>query len=175
MSFKYKALIITPIVFILDQLTKLLVIKEIPLYNKIQIIPGYFDLVHYQNPGAAFGMFTNMPDWLRQPFFYSIAVVVSIMLLYFLFKLSAKSRLLPVAIALIFGGMAGNIMDRIRLGVVTDFLSFHIKDQILQFSVFGKFFSIQLDWPAFNVADSAITIAMFLLLISAFKPERREL
>lgn len=171
MTFKYKALLfITPLVFFLDQLTKWLVRKFIPLHDAIPLIAGYFDLVHYQNKGAAFGMFSGMSDQLRLVFFYAVAVLAVIILAVFFVRL-AGGYLLPVAISLIFGGIAGNTTDRIKFGTVTDFISVHIRDVALNFELFGRQFNIPLDWPAFNIADSAITVAMFCLIISAFRTE----
>ncbi|MFH1874436.1 MAG: signal peptidase II [Pseudomonadota bacterium] len=176
MQFKYKVLlIITPLVFLFDQLTKWLVIKNIPLFGKIPIIAGYLDLVHYQNPGAAFGMFAQAAPGFRQPFFYIVTVVAIIIFAIYFLKLSKESRLLPITFSLIFGGIAGNIIDRIRVGAVTDFISVHIQYKVVNWTLWGKNISIPLDWPAFNVADSAITIAMCLLIISVFKTDRGSL
>ena len=173
MSFKYKALlIITPLIFVLDQLTKWLVIAYIPLNEGIPIISGYFDIVHFQNKGAAFGMLANLPEGFRQYFFYIVAIIAVIILAVFYWRFSEKTKLLPVAVALVFGGIAGNILDRIRLGAVTDFISFYIKDAAINLSLGKWHLHLPLDWPAFNVADSAITVAMLLLIISAFKTER---
>lgn len=174
MGFKYKSLlIITPLVFILDQVTKWLVRKNIPLYEAIPVIPGYFDLVHYQNKGAAFGMFSGMNEQFRMYFFHIVAVLAVIILAVFFVRL-AGGRLLPVAISLIFGGIAGNTADRIIFGTVTDFISVHIRDIVLNFEIIGRQFRIPLDWPAFNAADSAITVAMFCLIVSAFRVERSD-
>lgn len=170
MKFKYKILfVITPLVFILDQITKWFILKGVPLYGKIEIIPGYFDITHYKNPGAAFGLFAGSAAWFREPFFFIVAVIAVIMLSVFFVRLPERLRLLPVTVSLVFGGIAGNILDRIRFGSVTDFLSVHIRDVVWSGSVLGMNFSIPLDWPSFNVADSAITIAMLLFVISAFK------
>jgi signal peptidase II len=175
MSFKHKALlIITPLVFIADQLTKWLVVKYIPLKEGISIIPGYFDLVHFQNKGAAFGMLSSLPEGFRQYFFYIVAVIAVVILAVFCWQYGGRSKLLPVAIALVLGGIAGNILDRIRFGAVTDFISVHIRDAAFNFNLGRWHINIPLDWPAFNVADSAITIAMFLLIASAFGKEWRQ-
>ena len=175
MNFKYKALLtIAPAIFILDQLTKWLVVKNIQLYTAVPVIPGYFDLVHYKNPGAAFGMLANLGESFRQPFFYAVTVVAMVIFVIFFVKLPKQARILPVAISLVFGGIAGNILDRIRFGMVTDFLSFHIQDKVWDWNVGSWHVHVPLNWPAFNVADSAITIAMFLLVISVFKTERGE-
>lgn len=165
MKFKYKALIIiAPLFFLLDQLTKWLVTVRISLGGEITIIPGFFDIVHYTNSGAAFGMLSGIRESIRTPFFYGISLVALVAIIIYIFKLPERDKLTAVALSLVVSGIFGNGIDRIRLGRVTDFLSFHISDKVL--------FGMRLEWPAFNVADSAITIAMVLLIISAFKKER---
>ncbi|MBT3181406.1 MAG: signal peptidase II [Deltaproteobacteria bacterium] len=166
---KYKVLmVIAPLVFILDQLTKLAIIKYIPFGERISVIPGFFDIVHFRNTGAAFGMFSEMSDSFRIPFFYAIAVVAVIFLIIYYRSLKGDNLLMPVALSLVFGGIAGNVIDRIRLGSVVDFLSVHIGDETLKFSFLEKAYDISLEWPAFNVADSAITVSMFLFIFVAF-------
>jgi len=168
MKFKYRALIaITPIVFILDQLTKLAAVHWIAAGERVAVIPGFFDLSHYYNRGAAFGMFAGTAESFRVPFFYAVSVLAVILLTTFIIKLDTRERLMPVALSLVLGGIAGNILDRIRIGAVIDFLSFHIGDIVLSFNIFGKHIDLPLDWPAFNIADSAITIAMILIIYSA--------
>jgi len=175
MSFKYKALlIITPLVFFLDQLTKWLVMKSIPFHGSIPVMSGYFDIVFLRNTGAAFGMFADMGEGIRNIFFYIVAMIAIIVLTAIYARLSHEARLLPIAISLVFGGIAGNFLDRIRFGAVTDFLSVHIRDVAIEWTMFGRNIHMPLDWPAFNVADSAITVAMVLFIISAFRQDRRE-
>lgn len=170
MTFKVKLLLIlAPAVFVLDQATKLAVLRWIELGSRIPIIPGFFDLVHFRNTGAAFGMLAGVRDGLRVPFFYAVAVVAVIALAWLYRSLKDDERLMPVALALVFGGIAGNILDRLRLGSVVDFLSIHIGNAVLDFTLFGRSVHWTLEWPAFNVADSAITIAMVLLVISALR------
>ena len=155
--------------FVIDQMTKLATIHWIKFGERIPIIPGFFDLVHFRNTGAAFGMFSESSSGFRDPFFYAIAVVITIFLVLYLRTMLDRERAVPLAISLVFAGIAGNVLDRIRLGSVVDFLSFHIGSRALDFSLFGKSYHIPLEWPAFNVADSAITVAMTMLVISAFK------
>jgi signal peptidase II len=175
MQTKYKILLwITPSVFLLDQLTKLAVERWLTLGVRIPIIPGYFDLVHFRNTGAAFGIFSGLEDGVRKPFFYGIAVVAVILLALLYRSLQDSERLMPVALSLVFGGIAGNILDRVRLGAVIDFLSFHWGDAVAAGSLFGRAYHIELEWPAFNVADSAITVAMILILIAAFRRPKEE-
>lgn len=170
MKYRYKIVaIISPLVFVLDQLTKWLVISTLPLGEKIAIIPGFFEIVHMQNKGAAFGMLAGIESSFRVPFFYGVAAIAVIAMTLMLWKMRDEERLLPLTFALIFGGIAGNILDRIRLGVVTDFISLHWKDAVFSAEVYGFSIRLPLDWPAFNIADSAITIAMVLLIIAAFR------
>ncbi len=173
MSLKYRLLIIiAPLVFILDQLSKLAVLAWIPEGMRIPIIPGFFDLVHFRNLGAAFGLFSTMSASVRVPFFYAVAAVAAIALGFLYRSLPDRDRLLQVSLALIFGGIAGNILDRVRLGSVVDFLSFHLGDHVLDFSIGGWQVQTALEWPAFNIADSAITVAMILLIWSALFEKR---
>lgn len=165
MQFKYKCLFfLSPLVFLLDQFTKYLIIKDIALGEKITIIDGYFDIVHYTNNGAAFGMLSNLSDNLRVPFFYAISAIALVLIIFYIYKLQAVERTMALALSLVVGGILGNGLDRIRLGSVTDFLSVHIGDKVL--------WGVRLEWPAFNIADSAITVAMFLLIISFFKDNK---
>lgn len=175
MKYRYLAvLIITPTVFVLDQLTKWLIVMRVRPGEEIVVIPGYFDIIHTRNVGAAFGMMATIDASLRVPFFYLVAAVAAAVILVMLWKMRDDERLMPVAFALVLAGIAGNIVDRLRFGAVVDFLSFHWRDAEAVFSVFGRTFTIVLSWPAFNVADSVITIAMFLLVLSAFRVQKTQ-
>jgi signal peptidase II len=90
-----------------------------------------------------------------------------------MFKLDKGEKLIPVVFSLILGGILGNMLDRIRFGEVTDFLSVHIGNKIADFTLLGRHFNFRLEWPAFNVADSAITIAMILLVWSVLRPQKK--
>lgn len=169
MSFKYKTLfLITPIVIVLDQATKWLVNARMPIGERIPIISGYFDLVHFRNTGAAFGLFSNMNDAYRPFFFYGVAAIAVVVLVAYFRSLDRERRCETIAISLIVGGVVGNIIDRVRFGEVIDFLSFHLQHRVIHGRLFGKGIWIPLEWPAFNVADSAITVAMVLLLGMTF-------
>jgi len=143
------------------------------LHTSIPVIPGYFDIVHVTNKGAAFGMFASMGQTFRSYFFFSIAAIAALVIIISIIKMYDKEKMMAVIFSLILGGIAGNILDRIRYGHVTDFLSFHIRDKFADFSLFGHQFYFRLEWPAFNVADSAISIAMILLVYTVLKPARR--
>jgi signal peptidase II len=144
-------------VVIVDQFTKLLVDRLLPLYSVKVIIPGFFNLVHVRNTGAAFSMFAGEPTVLRKLFFVGLALLVVGGIFYAYTRLRQEDIWTRWAYALICGGAVGNLVDRLRLGEVIDFLDFYI----------GTY-----HWPAFNVADSAITIGACLLAISLFKPQK---
>jgi len=139
----------------------------------IPVIPGYFDIVHVVNKGAAFGMFSGTNASFRTPFFFIVSAVAVVVITVALLKLPSSEKLLALVFSLILGGIAGNILDRIRFGQVTDFLSVHILDKFADFTLFGRHFYFRLEWPSFNIADSAITIAMVLLVWSLFRPTKR--
>ena len=141
-------------VLILDQITKLLVIGTFPLYSMRVVIPGFFNLVHARNTGAAFSLLAGANSWWRQSLFVGLTIVVLAVLLFGYRKLREDDYWTKTTYALISGGALGNLVDRLRLGEVVDFLDFYI----------GHY-----HWPAFNVADSAITIGACLLLISLIR------
>ncbi len=175
MAFKYKMLaIITPTIFILDQLTKWIIQSTMRVGEFIPVIPGYFDIVHVLNKGAAFGMLASTSDSFRIPFFYGITLLAIVVIVILVVKLPTDERLMAVIFSLILGGIAGNVLDRIRFGEVTDFLSFHILDKAVEWKVFGYDIYYRLEWPAFNVADMAISAAMILLIYSLFKPSAKK-
>ena len=138
----------------MDQLTKLLVLRYLPLFDVRAIIPGFFNLVHVHNTGAAFSMFAGANSFWRQTFFVVMTVFVLAILLYVYAKLSRNERWTRTAYALICGGALGNLIDRLRFGEVIDFLDFYV----------GTY-----HWPAFNVADSAISVGALMLLVSLLR------
>ena len=135
-------------VLVLDQITKYLVGKHIFRQEVIPVIPGFFNLTHVRNKGAAFSLFATMPDSFRSVFFLSVALAAIAVIGYLIQK--THERLLVVAFSLIAGGAVGNVIDRIRYGEVVDFIQWYVKSYY---------------WPSFNVADSAITIGVGLLAI----------
>ncbi len=164
MPFKYRCLLlITPLIFVADQLTKWLVRSRIAYGSGIPVIPGYFDIVHVHNTGAAFGMLAGAQASFREPFFYLVSLVAIGVIATVLRKLPSHERLLPIVLTLILGGVLGNTIDRVAQGFVTDFLSVHWRDVVLHFSFLDRTYQLALDWPSFNVADSAITVSMVLL------------
>ena len=164
MAYKYKVLLrIAPAVFFLDLLTKWLVVKHMGIGEQIAILPNFFDLVHIRNTGAAFGMLASVSENVRVPFFYAISIFAVGVLIYCFRNLETSDRFYPIPLSLVSGGVLGNLSDRLRFGNVVDFLSFHVGDKIIS--------GVELRWPAFNVADSAITVAIILLIAHTFKKQ----
>lgn len=162
-------MIFTPLVILLDQLSKYWINIHFYLGEKLSVLPGYFDLVHYRNRGSAFGMFSGWDSPWRDYFFYLLSFAAFIVLLSLYYKSKPKERRLQIPLALILGGAIGNLLDRFSYGEVIDFLRVHWHNQTAHFSVLGKEFHIQLVWPAFNVADSAITVgALWLAIVLLF-------
>ena len=153
---KYKlAISVSLTIIVLDQITKWVIRTNLPLYTRINVLP-FFDITHLRNTGAAFGILRDLPENLRFPLFVIVLIVAIFAIFLFLKKLTANDRLLIVSLALILGGAIGNSIDRFRFGYVTDFLGFH------------WFGNLQYQWPPFNVADSAITIGVILILFDTF-------
>lgn len=142
-------------VVILDQITKLLVVHYMPLFDTKVILPGFFNLVHVHNTGGAFSLLAGENALWRRVFFVLVTLFVLALLLYVYGKVDRRDRWTRNAYALICGGAVGNnLIDRLRLGEVIDFLDVYVGS---------------LHWPAFNVADSAISIGAVMLLISLIK------
>ena len=137
--------IVAGTVLVLDLLTKMLVLAHLPLGAGIPFIPGLFDLTHVQNPGGAFGFLATLGPQARGVIFILVSVLAVAVILWFYMKTPVQQRWLAFGFALIFGGAIGNLLDRLRFGAVIDFIDVYIGD---------------LHWPAFNIADSAITVGV---------------
>ena len=139
-----------------DQATKLWVESALALGTSVYVAP-VLDLVHVRNTGAAFSFLAGASGWQRE-FFLVVGLVASVWIVWMLARASREQRLFCLALSLILGGALGNVIDRVRLGAVVDFLHFH----------WGPYY-----WPAFNVADSAITCGAVLLVIDALRQGRK--
>ena len=137
-------------VLVLDQATKLWIDSSFILHERVPVIHGFFDLMLAYNKGAAFSFLAEQDGWQRW-FFTGLSAVISIVLFIWLRRLPLSHRWTAFAIALVIGGAIGNLIDRIAYGHVVDFLLFYIDPWY---------------WPAFNVADSAITIGVITLIIT---------
>lgn len=142
--------LISGLVVVLDQVTKLLVLQYIPLYKKIAVIPGFFNLTHLTNPGGAFGFLARNNSPLKHWIFIGASFLALGMIIYFYHQTPRKHFYLGAGLAMIFGGAIGNLIDRFRFGEVVDFLDVYIGS---------------MHWPAFNVADSGVTVGVFILII----------
>jgi len=160
------------VVVILDCLTKWLIVKYLPQGQTLAVIPNVFDIVHGRNTGAAFGLLSGWNSSLKNWFFYGIGVVAVVFLYYYLKSVSYADKFSMYALGFILGGAIGNIVDRVLRGSVVDFLSFHYYDRILDFTLFGYHVTLPLTWPAFNIADTAISIAVGLLILQNIRQKK---
>ncbi len=149
----YLWLTLSGIIIALDQMTKLAIIKWVPLYDTIPL-NSFVNITHQRNTGAAFSLLADAPGWQRW-FFIALAIVVSVYLIVWLWRIRRSRQVfLSAGLALVLGGAIGNVIDRIYLGSVVDFI------QVL---IMGWPF------PSFNVADSAISVgAAFLIIDTLF-------
>ena len=151
------ALPLAVLVVILDQLTKLWIQDHMVLYTTPTVIPGFFNIVHVLNRGAAFG-FLNRSDIQWQTYFFFAATALAVLIIFHLLRMARDDdRLLITGLGLILGGAVGNLIDRIKTGEVVDFLDFYWKAY---------------HWPAFNVADIAIFLGSLGLVFAFYRLRR---
>ena len=141
---------------VLDQLSKLLVVSSIAEHDTVPVVHGFFNLVNLRNRGAAFG-FLNSPNIEWQFWLFLVATGVAIWAIWKLARDAAYDPRLFVGLGGILGGAVGNLVDRIRLRAVIDFLDVYV----------GSW-----HWPAFNIADAAICLGAGLVVFSMWKPKR---
>ncbi len=146
-------------IILLDQATKRVIVGTLRLGQGLPIVPGFFDLVLVLNPGAAFSFLATLPDSVRNPFFITISVTAVILILVYRTRHLQKHELASLSLALVLGGAIGNLIDRLRYGMVVDFLLVHVYEY---------------HWPAFNVADSAISVGVTLMVLEMVLEWRRE-
>ncbi|MBB1517923.1 signal peptidase II [Aquipseudomonas guryensis] len=145
------------LVFVLDQGSKQIVLQVLEYAQRVTVIDGYFDWVHVYNRGAAFSFLAGESGWQRW-FFAAIALGVSAVLVVWLKRLKADETWLAIALAMVLGGALGNLYDRVVLGHVVDFILVHWQNQYY--------------FPAFNLADSAITVGAVMLALDMFKSKK---
>ena len=141
-----KYFLLSSFVFLLDQFTKVLIIKNI-LDDHFIAINSYLYIVHFKNEGAAFSFLSDAGGWQR--YFLSLVAAVASIFIIFMIKKHSDELYTALGLSLILGGALGNLYDRVSVGYVTDFLYFHFNDYY---------------WPAFNVADTAITIGALIII-----------
>ncbi len=137
-----------------DQFTKSLIVQKMILFQSVTIIPGVLDITSVRNRGAAFGILANASEQTRSWLLVGVSALAVVLLTVFFLKTHAHEKLARVAAALVIGGAIGNLIDRIRMGEVVDFIDIHA----------GPY-----HWPAFNIADSAITVGICLFLWASWR------
>lgn len=156
-SVMLKWLWLSVLVIVLDQLTKYIASTSLEMYKPVAVMPMFnWTLMH--NTGAAFSFLHDAGGWQRW-FFTIIALVVSVVIVSWIRKLARHEKWQAIALALILGGAIGNVIDRIHLGYVIDFIDVYYQ---------------QWHWPAFNIADSAIFLGVAMFIIDIFREFRRE-
>ena len=157
-----KAAILIPVLILgvaLDQLTKFLIAARIPLGGRIPVVEGFFNLVHVRNRGAAFSLLSNLSSDFAWLFFVATTTLVLLVVGYLWWRLSEREWPSALGFSLIMAGALGNLIDRVRLGEVIDFLDFYL----------GRH-----HWPAFNVADSLVCVGAGVLILMLFIEGKEE-
>ncbi len=144
-----RLILVSGAVVLADQVTKLLITLNLALHEHIVVIENFFNINHVLNPGGAFGFFATQSLAVRKFVFLFLSSIVALFVVWLYKKTSRSHVFLSYGLALIFGGAVGNLIDRFRFGKVIDFLDFYIGTT---------------HWPAFNVADSAISVGMAILI-----------
>ncbi len=160
-------------VFVLDQLTKFWVLHAIAGQQPIVVIPNFFELVYVTNRGAAFGIFANLPDPYRAYVLLGVSGIAVLLIFFYYFSLPAQAKGMQIALSLILGGAAGNLYDRFARGEVVDFLRVHWYEKWVSWGWGKTVWEFKLEWPSFNVADMAISLAVIWLLWALIKEERK--
>ena len=142
---------------LLDQLSKIYIDNNFAVSESKRVISNFFHITYVRNPGAAFGMLADSP--MRLPFFMGIAALAVIGILWYLSRLPEDQHWQHFSLGLIFCGALGNLIDRVRLGEVIDFIDVHWYNY---------------HWPAFNIADSAICVGVGIMLLNSWLEERRK-
>ena len=143
-------------IVVLDQVTKLIVHRTMALHQSIPIIDGLFNLTYVRNTGAAFGIFAGSAEIFRRPFLILVSILASAFIVSLLRRLANGQRGLITALTFVLGGAIGNLIDRVFYGEVIDFLDVYWRSY---------------HWPAFNIADSFITIGVGIALYCLYKHE----
>ncbi|HLJ46464.1 MAG TPA: signal peptidase II [Bryobacteraceae bacterium] len=149
-------------IFILDRLSKWLIKTHVSLWETHRIIPGFFNIIHTENPGVAFGLFADSTGPLRSLILIGLSAGVLVLITWVLLRSPRDERpswILRIGLALVLGGAMGNLFDRVVRGTVTDFVEIYADDHY---------------FPAFNVADSGITVGAALLIIDMWRGREKQ-
>ena len=150
-----KFYLITLLILVFDHLTKWIVKARLGPDLSVEIIPGYLRLSYWENSGVAFGLFNEVTSSWKPYILAAMAIVAVIVIVIYGMRMPTNRKLLQLSLAVMIGGILGNFVDRLIRGYVVDFIDFHIHNSFY--------------WPTFNIADSAITIGIALLLIDTLK------
>lgn len=160
MKRKYWVLLIFCLgILLLDQWTKSMVIQRLPLYQRVEVIQGFFNLTHVRNTGGAFGIFGGEKGGVGSLLFVVVSLLAIGAIIFLFIKIREGEKALALSFSLVLSGAIGNLIDRLRYGEVVDFLDFHLSTY---------------HWPAFNVADSAICIGIGLMALELFRREGKK-
>lgn len=161
MHFRLTALLVAGAVFAADRISKAIIESRVATWETIVVIPGFFNLVHTRNPGAAFSLLATADEGWRSALLVGLSMIAVALLAGLLWRSPQPGGAPRWALALMLGGALGNLYDRLVLGEVTDFLEFYL----------GRF-----RWPAFNVADSAISLGAAWIVLDLWRSRgaRRE-
>jgi signal peptidase II len=146
-------------ILLLDQWTKSLIVRELPLYQRVEVIQGFFNIIHVRNTGGAFGIFGGEKGGLGSILFVVVSLIAIGSIVFLFIKLVEAEKTLALSFSLVLSGAIGNLIDRLRYGEVIDFLDFHLSST---------------HWPAFNVADSAICIGIGLMALELLIRDHRK-
>jgi signal peptidase II len=146
------------LIFAADRITKMIVEARVSAIDTIHVIPGFFDIIHSQNRGVAFGVFNDSTSEWRTVALIVLASAAVIFVSTLLWRPEKLDRWSLWGLSLVLGGATGNLFDRIMWGRVTDFLELYVGDY---------------HWPTFNVADSAIVVGSALLILDMLRPKRQ--
>ena len=157
MKRKYWVLLIFCLgILLLDRWTKSMVVQRLPLYQRVEVIQGFFNLTHVRNTGGAFGIFGGEKGGVGSLLFVGVSLIAIGAIIFLFIKIREEEKTLALSFSLVLSGAIGNLIDRLRYGEVVDFLDFH-------WSTYH--------WPAFNVADSAICIGIGLMALELLRRE----
>lgn len=159
--------IIVVVGVLLDQTTKIWIVSNLDYRTgSVDVIPGFFQLVHAQNPGAAFGFMRDLPAVARVGVFLTFTVIAMGVILDMLRKLPDDDRFMSVVLGLIFSGAVGNAIDRIHKATVTDFLRFYTDNP--EWIAWLRSYGIPPEYPSFNIADIALVVGVLMFVLHMF-------
>jgi len=160
MKRKYWVLLIFCLgILLLDQWTKYMIVQKLNLYQRVEVIHGFFNLTHVRNTGGAFGIFGGEKGGLGSILFVVVSLIAIGAIVFLFIKIKENEKTLALSFSLILSGAIGNLIDRIQYREVVDFLDFHLSTY---------------HWPSFNIADSAICIGIGLMALELLKRDRQK-